>query len=299
MSRPKGYAPWSPGVEVQATLAQVQDVLDEYRNYLPMTARQIFYRMVGSYGYEKTERAYKRLAGYLVRARRARMIDFSSIRDDGTKSGGSTGYYSSAKEFLDSLRDSADAYSRVLMAGQDVHVEIWCEAEGMLPQLVRVADDYGIRAFATGGFSSVTVTHEIGGRAAYYHNRGQRMHLLHIGDFDPSGVSLYEAMTEDASRFAMARGARPVVAHRVALTGEQVAEHGLPTAPPKGSDTRSATWYGETAQAEAMPPDLLAQTLHEAIRDVVDVDLIDDIKAEEEQEREQVREKLESLGWDD
>ena len=42
-------------------LGQVEAVLDEYADYLPLTVRQIFYRLVGAYGYEKTERAYARL----------------------------------------------------------------------------------------------------------------------------------------------------------------------------------------------------------------------------------------------
>ena len=55
----------------------------EYEDYLPLTVRQIFYRLVGAYGFEKTERAYERLGNHLVRARRAQIIRFDAIRDDG------------------------------------------------------------------------------------------------------------------------------------------------------------------------------------------------------------------------
>lgn len=69
--RPRGYADWRPQRKTQVILDQVAAVLDEYADYLPLTVRQIFYRLVGAYGYEKTERAYARLCEYLVRARRA------------------------------------------------------------------------------------------------------------------------------------------------------------------------------------------------------------------------------------
>jgi len=47
------------------------------------TTRQIFYRLVGSLGYEKTEQANERLGEHLSRARRAGVIAWDAIRDDG------------------------------------------------------------------------------------------------------------------------------------------------------------------------------------------------------------------------
>jgi len=58
-------------------------VLAEYAEQLPLTLRQIFYRMVGAYGYEKTEQAYERLGETLNKARRARVIGMDAIRVDG------------------------------------------------------------------------------------------------------------------------------------------------------------------------------------------------------------------------
>jgi hypothetical protein len=62
---------------------QVKQILDEYRDHLPLTARQIFYRMVAAYNYPKTENAANNLGEHLTRARRAEMIPFEHIRDDG------------------------------------------------------------------------------------------------------------------------------------------------------------------------------------------------------------------------
>ena len=56
----------------------------EYGAYLPLTVRQIFYRLVGAHGYEKTEAAYERLGEKIARARRAGIIEFGAIRDDGS-----------------------------------------------------------------------------------------------------------------------------------------------------------------------------------------------------------------------
>ena len=82
-TRVRGFAPWSPEKATLALLDQVRGVLDEYADHLPLTIRQIFYRLVGAHDYEKSDRAYQRLVEHLNRARRARIISMNVIRDDG------------------------------------------------------------------------------------------------------------------------------------------------------------------------------------------------------------------------
>jgi hypothetical protein len=82
-TRPRGFVDWQPRPETRILLDQVLAVLDEYAAYLPLTIRQIFYRLVGRYDYEKTENAYKNLCEAMNRARRAKLIAMSAIRDDG------------------------------------------------------------------------------------------------------------------------------------------------------------------------------------------------------------------------
>ena len=57
--------------------------MTDYRAHLPLTLRQVFYRLVGAHGYAKTETAYSNLGDTLNWARRARMIEMDAIRDDG------------------------------------------------------------------------------------------------------------------------------------------------------------------------------------------------------------------------
>ena len=82
-TRARGFKSWTPAPESVVLLDQVNAILDEYRAYLPLTIRQVFYRLVGAHGYEKTERAYTRLSELMNRARRARIISMNAIRDDG------------------------------------------------------------------------------------------------------------------------------------------------------------------------------------------------------------------------
>src|SRR4051812_28924041 len=73
-TRPRGFVPWTPRSATRVLLDRVRGVRELSRRALPMTARQIFYRLVGAHGYDKTEQAYARLLEMLTRARRARLI---------------------------------------------------------------------------------------------------------------------------------------------------------------------------------------------------------------------------------
>ena len=105
--RVRRFAPWSPQAATLALLERVRGVLGEYEDHLPLTIRQIFYRLVGAHAYEKDERAYERLCEMLNRARRGRMIPMDAIRDDGGTILAPNAW-DSGEEFLDIVRRQAE-----------------------------------------------------------------------------------------------------------------------------------------------------------------------------------------------
>lgn len=257
-TRAKGYAPWAPRAKNRELVGQVQAILAEYADHLPLTVRQVFYMLVGRVGYEKTEVGYDKLGEMLTRARRARMIPFESFRDDGIVIYESASFVG-VDDFWGEVGGQAERYRRDRQEGQRYRVELWCEAGGMAPQLSRVAGEFSVPVIPTGGFQSVSMVRLIVDRAL----RSDRPTvLLHVGDFDPSGESIFESLLADALAFLEEDRTRPeqrLLPRRVALTREQVVEFDLPTAPAKGSDSRSARWRGGgTCQLEALPPDALA-----------------------------------------
>ena len=275
--RPKGYADWSPQAPARALLDQVEEILDEYAEHLPLSVRQIFYRLVGRFDYEKTENAYGRLADRLVRARRARLIDFDAIRDDGVVTVPNR-WYGGIEDFHDESARRARSYRRDRQAGQPVRIELWCEAAGMLGQLERVAQHYSVTVYSAGGFGSLTANYEIAERAL---DRLVPTVLLHVGDFDPSGESIFTAMSQDAAAFVRADRIIETLAIepvRVALTADQVAAFNLPTA-------RSAKWQGGTCQLEALAPDELAEIVRAEIENRIDFEIFESVLAQERDDR--------------
>lgn len=286
--RPRGYIPdYRPQKKTRDLLEQVGFVLEEYRDYWPLTCRQIFYRLVGAHGYPKSEQAYGRLCHHLANARRARMISFNAIRDDGVTTYG-LDHFDDHDAFLRRIRLMGESYKRNKLAEQDVHVEVWCEAAGMLPQLHSVAEPYSVPVYSSGGFDSLTAKKRLADRIC---DIGKEAVILHLGDFDPSGESIFESVAEDVTAFVHAdRPWATVSANfvRVALTAQQIQEFQLPTAPPKASDTRSKSWDGGTCQLEALPPDVIAEILDDAICERFDHDQLDDDREREKVERQRI-----------
>lgn len=268
-TRPRGFADWNPRPDTLALVRKVQGVLDEYSEHLPLTVRQVFYRLVGAHGYDKTEKAYARLCEAVNRARRARLLSFDAFRDDGGSRYGGGGYDNPA-QFLGSLRRQAEAFRLDRQQGQPVRLWLLCEAAGMAPMLGRAASPYGVPVLSSGGFDSLTAKYDLAGELAHSAVTGQAAEVLHIGDLDPSGVHLFTSLAEDVRAMCSALNPTEVPAFtRLAVTSPQAEEMGLPTAPPKATDRRAFT--GETVQAEAIPPDVLSHMVQSAIEARQDV----------------------------
>ncbi|WBU53340.1 hypothetical protein [Paracoccus sp. SCSIO 75233] len=287
--RNRGYIEdYKPSTKTRALLEQVQAVLDEYSEYWPLTCRQIFYRLVGAHGYHKTEAAYGRLCHHLANARRGKVIPFDAIRDDGLTTY-SLGHFEDRDDFIRHVRGLGRQYKRNRLAAQEHHIEVWCEAAGMLRQLHRVAEWYSVPVYSSGGFDSLTAKKNLSDRICEF---GKPAIILHLGDYDPSGESIFNAVADDVAAFVEADrpwGTITVEFERIALTAEQVAEYDLPTAPAKASDSRAKGWKGGTCQLEALSPDQIAEILKEAIERRINwTQFCEDLDAQD-REREEIQ----------
>jgi hypothetical protein len=326
--RPRGFIDdYNPRAKTRELFAQVKDVLATYEAELPLTARQVFYRLVATVDYEKTENAYLRLQEHLVNFRRAGVIGFEVIRDDGGIVEAPL-EWSSPEHFLEVAERLARESQGVRLEGQPNWVEVWCEAAGMAPQLARAVGEYGVTIYSSGGFDSVTLKYEAAVRIA---GRDVPTVVIHIGDLDRSGLSLVQAAAEDVEAFVLGltsangslggvftallgEGDPMVRFERAALTVEQAERLALPTAPPKATDRRfawtedgildvraEAAWVEEngTVQAEALPPDVLAQEVRQAVIAELDMDAFGEAQETEAANREAIEDILRRLRGED
>jgi hypothetical protein len=284
-TRVRGFAPWRPIAKNQALLSTVLAILEEYAAYLPLTIRQIFYRLVGVHDYPKTERAYKNLAEMLNRARRSGQVSFEAVRDDGITRR-VPHHWEDAAELIRTFISAAENFKLGRQHGQPHQLFFAVEAAGMVPLVERVAEPYGITVLSSGGFDSTTAKYDLAQTLAAF----QSSEILHIGDHDPSGIHVFSSMAEDVRAFAASLGHAIPQFTRLAVTPEQIIELSLPTAPAKETDRRS--FEGETTQVEAIPPDVLEAIIRSAITSRIDRTAYDAVLAAEERTKAQLRRTL-------
>ena len=287
--RPRGYiANYQPQPRTIALLDDVDAVLNEYRDHWPLTVRQIFYRLVGAFDFPKTEASYERLCLHMSNGRRARRIPFHAVRDDGV-SVIDPGHFASADAFQEYVRSLAASYERDKMSRQPYLIEVWCEAAGMQPQLARVTEKYSIPVYSSSGFDSTTAKYGLAQRICEGYKPAV---ILHLGDLDPSGLTIFNAAAEDVRAFVLTdrlTKAVDVEFERVALIPAQVERLGLVKNAVKAS-SHSARWpYDYSCQLEALAPNQLASLLEAAIRRRLDADLLEEDVAAERLERRQLR----------
>jgi len=268
-TRPRGFVEYRPQRDAVQLIEQVQEVLRRYAEFLPLTIRQIFYNLVSIFAAPKEESFYQRLCEVLNRARRGGIVPMDAIRDDGFIRRAPT-TWEDADDTLRYFRRIAEGFRVDRQAMQATRLVVWCEAAGMVPQLVRVAHGYGVPVYSSGGFDGTATKHDMGrelGAAA-------PVEVLHIGDYDPSGVHMFGSLDEDVRAFAEHYGAEGGVRFtRLAVTPEQIARYELPTAPPKPTDNRRFD-SAVTTQAEALDPRTLATIVRTAITDRMDLEAL-------------------------
>ena len=107
--------------------------------------------------------------------------------------------------------------------------------------------------------------------------------ILYFGDYDPSGEDIPRSIGENLEKF----GVYGVEIRRIALMEQQVIEWGLPPAPAKETDSRTANWDGlGQVELDAVKPEKLIALLDDAINEIFDQDLYDELIATEAEERE-------------
>jgi hypothetical protein len=194
--------------------------------------------------------------------------------------------WASAEEFLDAVRSQASRLMLDRTEGQTTRLVVIPEAAGMAPQLARIADPLGVTVMSSGGFDSLTEKFQFAVKLA---GDDRPTEVFSIGDHDPSGVSMFAAFLEDVEAFTRDLGGEATFT-RLAVTPQQIAVYGLPTAPPKPTDHRAFT--GQTCQAEALAPDVLAAILRDALEARIDRRALDRVLRRERAVRRELLERL-------
>jgi hypothetical protein len=274
-------------------------VLEQYRDYWPLTLRQIHYRLLtrnvprnttpkkgqSIVIYDNSQEAYKDLSGLLTRARLTGEVRWESMHDP-TRPRTRWRQYDSVAEYT---REQLDAflcgYKRNLLQSQSAYVELVVEKITAQEIAERAAGYFHVPVGVGRGYTSTTSLDETAER--FRASGKEKMILLIAGDLDPEG--------EDASSYwdrclRDEHGVEYLTTVKVAVNPDQVEQFNLPPLPMKESSSRAAGFKAahgdEVYELEAFEPDQLQAIIRDAIQQVLDMELF---AAEQTKEREDAR----------
>jgi hypothetical protein len=115
--------------------------------------------------------------------------------------------------------------------------------------------------------------------------------IFYLGDHDPSGEDMVRDIKTRLVEFHREFCKLDVV--KIALTMDQIQQYNPPPNPAKMSDSRAAKYVArhgdESWEVDALPPNVLAQLIRDAFEEVIDADLMDEIKEREEEDKAALR----------
>jgi len=278
----------------------VNGILAEYS--MPLTLRQVYYRLVAKNLIANTKTSYKGLSSQLVKAREDGDVDDSKIEDRSRKVQGYGDYgYSSVQQFIDSkiaqFQKAWENFSMPIWEGQQNYVLIALEKDALSRLFVDVANRFRVKVFATRGYGSYTFVKDMAGDL----DPSKTNVILYFGDYDPSGRDIERDLGERAKRYD-ASGCKFTI-QRIALTPAQIAEYNLPPVPEDAEtlaklsrDPRTKT-YGMTyaVELDAIEPNTLQELIRKAINAQIDTDLWNTRRIEIDAKSAEVKKKFENV----
>lgn len=267
--------------------AAVTNCLEELEKYLPVTLRQLHYRLLnepplrhakkpGS-TYRNDRQSYQDLSDLVTRLRalgvikRSAMIDHTreTYRTPCSRSAGD--YIKRQQEYL------LKGYWRDLMQSQPLHIEIIAEKNTVLSTLRPIADQFTVPLSILRGYPSFSMVADIHDRIAAARREGKReTRLIAVTDHDPEGEDICRAVERILCRdFSIRAGSMHTI--KAALTMDQIKEHDLPENQTVKTSSSRAKGYVDnhgrhTWELEALHPQQLQQLVYTAIESSLDVD---------------------------
>lgn len=252
-----------------------------------LTIRALHYQLV-SIGMTNTLQHYKRVVSAMEVARWDGRVDFEAFSDRDRAMCGET---KAEPTDLEEKQDEAKAQVRAWMRSygknswenQPYYPEILIEKKALEGVFAKPCAKWGIAVGACKGYPSLTFLYELSERMRDAISNGKQPIILYFGDYDPSGEDIPRSIGENLEKF----GVYGVEIRRIALMEQQVIEWGLPPAPAKETDSRTANWDGlGQVELDAVKPEKLIALLDDAINEIFDQDLYDELIATEAEERE-------------
>ena len=238
-------------------LTQVQEIINSYD--FALTLRQIYYQLVARQIIPNEQRYYKKLSRLCVAGRDEGILPEEGFADR-LREVDKLGSWLNLNEFMQTVRRS---YRKDKWQNQDSYLEIWTEKDALRSVLTEITYKYDVALMVARGQLSRTEVYRTAER--YRAKTYKECYLYYCGDFDPSGLSIYDSIRKRVTDFGVS-----VNFERIALTEKQIKEYRLPSDPAKQSDpnyNKFVDIYGSdmVVELDSLPPDVLRRIIESCI----------------------------------
>lgn len=272
------------------TLALIQaanQIIAEYTAQgFVLTLRQLYYQFVSRDIIPNTMREYKNLGSVINDGRLAGLIDWNAL-EDRTRNLKTVGHWDSPEDIV---RACASAFSVDKWSTQGVRPEVWIEKDALVGVIEGVCNELDVPFFSCRGYTSQSEMWGAAMRFVKYSKAGQRVHVVHLGDHDPSGQDMSRDIEDRIRMFMGTHVSNPKFDFtRIALNMDQVEEYNPPPNPAKSSDTRFEDYrkeFGdESWELDALEPTVIATLIRTQVEELRNEDRWDRAVEEEEEAR--------------
>lgn len=252
----------------------VNTILDDYAAAgYDLSLRQLYYQLVSRNIVPNTEKSYKNVGQLVSDARLAGLVDWSMIRDRGRVTVHNPHWDTPA----DIVRACANQFAVDRWANQPNYVEVMVEKQALEGVLIPVCEEWDVPFTANKGYTSSSAMRGASKRFLDAEENGKALHVIYLGDHDPSGIDMSRDIDDRLEMFTRGSG---VTVHRVALNMDQVRKFRPPPNPAKMTDSRADDYvrkFGRQSwELDAIEPKKLAKLVEDAIKDLIDDDLWDE-----------------------
>ncbi|QGH44986.1 hypothetical protein [Bacteriophage Phobos] len=261
---------------------------DYQRQGYVMTVRQLYYQLVARDVIPNTLADYKRVASIINDAKLAGLMDWDAITDRTRDFVGNNHWTSPARI----IRGAANSYGEDMWLDQPARVFVIIEKEALVGIMERVCGQHDVPLMAARGYPSGSVLREFAeGQVLPAIQSGQEVHILHLGDHDPSGIDMTRDIVERMQMFTFGDLSHANVV-RLGLNMPQIEELSPPENPAKTTDSRFDGYkrqFGTSSwELDALPPDYLHRLVEDEVNKIKDHRLWNAAEARVEARREEL-----------
>jgi endogenous inhibitor of DNA gyrase (YacG/DUF329 family) len=196
-------------------------IVDILNDVHPQTVRQVFYQLLVKEIIKKDEREYKSVIRLLTEMRMNDTIPFEWLIDETHR----RETYRTYDSLADAARDTARYYRRNALNECPDYIEIFVGKQALVGFVHEAAGEYDVPVIPVGtSLSQLWESANCIKRA--WRRGGKRSYIYQFDDYDATAL-VHAASTERRLEQLCAKlGCPPPIVERVALTPEQIEEHG-------------------------------------------------------------------------